>query len=378
MITKDTSGRESSKIVRVLKFLRVKWVLVVAAFSIVMATLGWIIYDVSPLHPVREIALRQEQETFRHKLIQRHLSLGNDFLSIGQLDAARYEFNQVKELDPYNIEAWFGLLKAAVFQPIDAKDYDPEIAHRRLSAILDERPDDSHALAFLGEVYRTIDEETALSYYKKALENNPGNATAYFGKGAVYDRQGKTDEAIAMYKKASDISPWNQTFLNNLAYQHYLRGEYYTAESLYLLLLRLDGRFLLSYYMLANTQLMLGDQTTAKKNLLNLEELIRYGSTFDLPRNRGGWLFHLDLMPSITFYSQQEKIAYARYLMGLTEFLNGNIQVCRNHIEEVKKLDLTTEQLYDVLFLVWDNIEELKKSQPGWVSMLTSFEVLIQ
>jgi hypothetical protein len=54
--------------------------------------------------------------------------LGNQFLNVGQLEAAQAEFTQASSAEPYNAEAQLGSLKASVFDTIQGKEYDPELA----------------------------------------------------------------------------------------------------------------------------------------------------------------------------------------------------------------------------------------------------------
>jgi len=82
------------------------------------------------------------------------------------------------------------------------------------------------------------------------------------------------DDARQLYEKAASLSPWNQTFLNNLAYQHFLAGEYKKADELYVRLLSLDSRYLLSYFMLSQAVLMQGDNQRAFRTLRLLDDVL--------------------------------------------------------------------------------------------------------
>jgi tetratricopeptide (TPR) repeat protein len=75
----------------------------------------------------------------------------------------------------------------------------------------------------LGTVYLTRDRyEKALTYFTRAVEINPNDTEAYFGRGGIYYLKGFYEEAIENYSKAIEINPWN-------AKMYYARGNAYTA-----------------------------------------------------------------------------------------------------------------------------------------------------
>jgi len=318
--------------------LRDNWGIVAALVSLLLAFAGWLVYDVSPLSTVEEIAHRQEQRRFQRDLVARHLALGNDFLSVGQLEAAKLEFTRARELDQYSIEAEVGLLKVSVFEPITSNDYSPEVAERRLQAILQGNANDTHALAFLGEVFRGINQEKALEYYEQALDVDSGNALAYFGKAVLADEAGKRAEALPLYEKAVTLSPWNQTFLNNLAYQHFLGANYEKADELYVLLLSLDSRYLLSYYMLGHSRLLRGQDEQAYRTFGLLDQLLADDQTISLRRNTGPWFFHVDEGAPVYLYTNAEKRAYAHYVIALAASLSAHSDEARQHLAGVAVL----------------------------------------
>ena len=143
-----------------------------------------------------------------------------------------------------------GLLKVSVFEtfdPASIERYDPEIIERRLKTVLALRRNDTHALVYLGIANRNVDVVAEEMYYNKALKADPDNALAYFLKGHLFARKGQGDEAMRMYEQAIERSPWNQIFLNNLAYEHYLRADYRRAADRYRQLLNLDPRLYVGY-----------------------------------------------------------------------------------------------------------------------------------
>ena len=342
--------------------------LLVLAGSVVVAGVVWVAFDVSPLDSGKEIRGQRE-------LTRRHIELGNDFLNVGQLQAAKIEFTRAKELGAYKSEADLGLLKVSVFEPVAAHEYDPEIAQRRLRAILKQKPNDSHALALLGDVNRDIDPEAALRNYDQALASDSDNTAAYSGRGILFDQWNRPADALAMYEQAVTRSPWNQSYVNNLAYQYYLRGNYRQAEELYIRLLKLDPRFLLSYCMLSNSQLLLGDTNSAYYNLLLLDDRLKDGDSAKLPRNQFVWFFHTGENAPVQLYSEAEKGAYARYLMALGAHLRGLSRDVQRHLSEIPTL--SHRDAVVVRSIIDADILRLAKARPDFASKLRVFSVTL-
>jgi|KBSMisStandDraft_5_1062788.scaffolds.fasta_scaffold148678_2 Flp pilus assembly protein TadD len=367
--SKDPPGPQGAAR-RLVDNLKAYWPLFVGLVSIGLALIGWATYKVSPLESIREIAHQKEQRRFQQQLSQQHIDLGNDFLNVAQLEAAKAEFARARELDSYSVDAELGLLKVSVFEPVRTDEYDPEVAERRLQAILRQRPNDTHALAFLGDVYTNLDRDKALKYYRQSLASDQKNAYAYEGLGVLLDLQGKTPDALQMYEKAVSLSGWNQTFLNNLAYQYYLRANYSKAEELYLLLLGLDDRYFLSYCMLANTQLMLGSPRAAYRNLQRLDAMLRDGATSKLKRNNGDWFFHVTELETVHLTSADQKAGYVRLLMAVTAKLLALDDDVRRHL-----LEATSDSSKQSLRIVDSDINRLAKAQPALAGRLAEFGV---
>jgi tetratricopeptide (TPR) repeat protein len=352
--------------------IRTNWQILAVLSTVALAIVAWVKIGVDPLESAREIKYKKDQRDAQRKMAQTHISLGNDFLNVGQIEAASDEFENAKKLDPYNSEADFGLLKVSVFKPLaGGVDDDPEIAQRRINGILTQKADDTNALAFQGDVYSTMDSKKALDYYNRALESNGGNAWAYFGKGLLFDRSGKSNLALEMYEKAVQLSPWNQIFLNNLAYQRYLRGNYKDAELHYVFLLDLESRYLLSRCMLANTQLKLGAVSLAYSNLQPLNEYLRDDQVIKLRRNQGQWFFHVERGEIVELNSAAEKIAYSRYMMALASYMLGYRDEAYTHLAEAEAAgrDASTQARR----VLKADISTLAKERPEWATGLLVF-----
>jgi tetratricopeptide (TPR) repeat protein len=198
----------NNDIFNLINFLSSNWVIIISFISILVILVGQIFYEISIFQPLidkqENYRKQKELQEFENRMIIRHLKLGNSFLDVYKLEAAKTEFEKALNLDQKNIEAHMGLIKSEVFEPIlkkDAAHYDPEIAESKLNLILEENPDDKHALLFLGKVYTTINNNKALEYLDKALVSDPKLAVAYSAKAYVYATQKKTMASKGLLSK---------------------------------------------------------------------------------------------------------------------------------------------------------------------------------
>lgn len=365
-----SAGREGKP--SLLERIRTNWQMLAVLFTVALALIAWVKIGVDPLESARDAKYKKDQRDAQRKMAQTHISLGNDFLNVGQIEAASDEFENAKKLDPYNSEADFGLLKVSVFKPLAGGiDDDPEVAQRRINGILTQKADDTNALAFQGDVYRTIDPKKSLDYYNQAIASNGGNAWAYYGKGLLFDLSGQGNAALEMYEKAVQLSPWNQTFVNNLAYQRYLRGDYKEAELHYVFLLNLESRYLLSRCMLANTQLKMGAVSVAYSNLQPLNEYLHDGQVMKLQRNQGQWFFHVERGEIVELNSAAEKTAYLRYMMALASYMSGYHDETHTHLAEAEAAGRDASAHARRVLMV--DISTLAKERPEWGTGLLVF-----
>jgi len=353
------------------------WAVFLFVVSVVGAIVGWLVFEISPFHALEEIAMKQKEQRrtelqveYKHRLVQRHIELANSFLSIAQLEAAKIEFENALKLDPNNVEAHLGKLKAEIFLPIANKEYIPEIAERKLTLVLKERPDDAHVLSFLGDIYRSISKEVALAYYQKAIVRDPTVASAYHGIALIHDQDKNNDDAIKMYEKALSLSIWHQSYLNNLGYQYLQRKDYRSAIEKYDLLLKLDHRYLLTYYTLSNAYRLTGNFQLASSYQDLLIELLDDDKITALQRNGGEWFFHTDFR-LIHFYDYPMKKCYAYYNAALTAHMLRNAGKAESYIVKARRTNSPNERL--VKELMRHDIKNLKQAQKDYSELLEAF-----
>ena len=73
--------------------------------------------------------------------------------------------------------------------------------------------------------FRNSDFGYSAALYKRAVELAPGNAQAYVGLGASYDRLGRFDLSDRVYASLLKLSGTSAQYYNNLGYSYMLRGK---------------------------------------------------------------------------------------------------------------------------------------------------------
>ncbi|MBN2427168.1 MAG: hypothetical protein JXK94_02405 [Deltaproteobacteria bacterium] len=361
-------------------FLSSNWPVFLFFFSIFAVLVGWFVYSVHPLQPLEEIAHKQRQykaedesHLFKKRMVNRHLELGNTFLSTNQLEAAKIEFHKALEMDPTKVQAQMGVFKSEVFEPITPQRiYDPEVMKKKLMLILKENPSDPHALSFMGNVYLYVDRKKAEEFFKRATAQDSSLAAGYYGLGLIHDIENRLDEALEMYEKALSLSEWNQHYLNNVAYKYLQKKQYKQAIEKYYLLLSLDQRYLLAYYTIANAYRLSNDFYSAQWYQKRLLALMDDEEITALDRNKGVWFFHVESDNLVQFFDFPKKRCYAYYNIALTSFLLGLEEESRAFLEKAR--DLGTPEEPNVKELVNFDISALEKEQPDTTEQLNGFK----
>jgi tetratricopeptide (TPR) repeat protein len=348
----------------ILEFVQKNWALLAAAFALV----GMQIYRISPFEKSKEL-------NYKKKMAERHIELGNQFLNVSQLVAAKNEFEEALKIQPGNKEAHLGKLKAEIFEPIKNREedegYDPEISEKRLRLLLEQNPNDPHCLTFLGYLYESTNKQRALSYYDEAISKDKAMASAYYGKGMILDQSGYKKEAIENFKQAITLSGMNQTFLNNLAYLYFQEKDFKHAKELYEYVLNLNGAYLLTYYNLSNTYRLTGEL----ENALYWQEILI--SKFDDIRilkykfNDSLWFFHINKNQSVYFINNSMKKCYAYYNASLTAYLLRKMVKAESLINKAK--DIKDKDEDQVKELVRYDIGQINETQKSYSELLSDF-----
>ena len=263
-----------------------------------------------------------------------------------------------------------GLFKAKMYESLDQQQYDPEVVEKRIRFILEENPNDPHAYVFLGDLYSRLDEPKALEYYKQARAIDPAVATAVFGLGVLYHKQGTLDEALRMYEQAVKRSPWNQKYLNNLAYLYYETKQYPKAVETYEKILQLDDKFLLSYHELANVYRLMGRLDDTIRYQEDLIALLDDQVIPTLEKNKIPWYFTAD-GGRVYLYDLPEKQCLAYYGLSVTLSLLERQTEAESFVNKARRLQTAAET--SIRALVEADLRRLQTEQPQFADRIKQY-----
>lgn len=359
-----------------------KWQIHLLILTCLGFLLGWLVYGVSPLHSLKEIARKQEEDRTRGRMVRRHLELAGQFLNVAQWEAARGEFEQALRLDPLSSEAQLGVFKTRVAETLSERQYyDPEVVEKRIDLILKDRKDDPHALAMLGTLYERLDEQQAIAYYQRAIQIEPGLAAAYSGIAIIHDRHHRMGEALEMYEKALSLSKWNRVVLGNLIdlYQQMgdaepdperARARYRQVTERGALLMRLDSTLLLAGMTVGQAHLRLGDLEAAGKIYEDLLRLAERREVWERKPNPFNW-FSIVGERTIIMNTQPMKLSYLRYQAALCRYLKGRDDEAA--AEAKRAADLDPRDRDQIQILIRSEVEKIAARQAGLRAKLERF-----
>jgi len=195
------------------------------------------------------------------------------------------------------------------------------------------------------------DRDTALSEYRRALELNPGLSEATARIGSLLLREGRTEEAIELYRKGLELDPRNYQLLRNLGIAYTMRRDYKQGSELDSRIVAMDPADELDSCNLALDSLQCnGDFATARKVLDNLISHLPAGQA------KGSRLTSMELMLLILGRDFSAAKSYAEMIppqnwetpwarsmtLGDIESHLGNKEAARKFYESAREL-LTAE-----------------------------------
>lgn len=374
--------------------------LIVLVGTIITALIGKFKYHISLFHPLHEIRQRQEnyeqrQENYKRtrglmilkeEMAKDYVALGNSLLNIIQLDAAKAEFEKGRSLDPVNQDAYIGILKSEIFQPILNKEptyYDIERTTKKIEILLKRDENDKHAYFFLGEINRNYDKTKALENFKKVISIEPKtdlDSLAYFGMAwieATNNGNQGNEKACKYLETAEEKCKSNPVILNGLGYQYIIQKNYDLAIEKLTYLLEINPYVISAYWNIINAYRLANQFGNAHKYSIKLMNYIKNDNVFSLGPNCRSYFFMADDDGSGVYFKEIiEKRCYSYYTVALTCYLLISEEEGKKYLEEAKGLqhcDKTSAQKY-----LKYNINCLKKENPIIISKLTEFEKLIE
>lgn len=150
-----------------------------------------------------------------------------DTLQAGKLDEAQREYEQVLRSDAKNTDALLGLATIA------AQRGQSEKAQTFYLRALESNPNDATAQAGVISTRGQADADFSESRLKTSLASQPDSPALLFALGNLYARQGRWSEAQQVYFRTYATEPDNPDFIFNLAVsldhlrQNKLAGQYY-------------------------------------------------------------------------------------------------------------------------------------------------------
>jgi tetratricopeptide (TPR) repeat protein len=301
------------------------WTIVAAVGGLVWAAgyhgIEWYWYGKSPF-----AAAEDWRETRR--MVCMHLDIADTLLDSGLIAQAQGEYQSALELDATNIHARRGLLKTAIFEPIEGKEYDPGASRIRLDQLRRSDPSDPHVDLYLGHLLVDADPTAAESHYYEAIRKaanrptcDPGAprselADAHNGLGQIFLTQRRFPEAAAEYKRAADLSQANPAPLENFAYAAMLSQDYAGSEEASRKAIILNANNLISYFTHTMASLLTGQVELASWSNTELLQRLETGK-LRLKTNAGAWGFHSERYGMVWLQTDSEKTAYAHLLAGI-------------------------------------------------------------
>ncbi|AAM29726.1 O-linked N-acetylglucosamine transferase [Methanosarcina mazei Go1] len=292
---------------------------------------------------------------------------GYKLLDCRKLEAAKDAFEEALRFDPTNPEIQMGLFKSAVFQPILTKNptyYDAEIALKKIETILKKNPNDRHAYYFMGEIYRDSDPKKASNYYKKVISLDPKSyLTGLAYNSLAYIAATEKDNDLAFYymKKAANLCEMNPTVLNNLSYQHLIRGQYEITIEKLTRLIKHDPYKIIVFWNIINSLRMIGKFQEAYIYNHMLIECIEDETTSYHAANLGAFFFQTDPSGDGVFFKEiSGKKFYSYCSMALTCYVLDLTEEANMYLEKAQKLDCFSKA--SAIKFLYYNIECIQKN----------------
>ena len=143
------------------------------------------------------------------KVVEECTIKGVDYASQGKFTEARKEFEKALEVAPS-----FGPAQRAL---------------NIIKDVTDQKIANQGAINYFKGIAHALkgQHEQAIPYYNKAIEINPGFASAYCSRGVSFAEGARQyDEAISDYNKALEINPGFAKAIALRGYAYYSKGEY--------------------------------------------------------------------------------------------------------------------------------------------------------
>jgi serine/threonine-protein kinase len=176
-------------------------------------------------------------------------------------------FKEAIQVDPNYALAYAGLADAYVFvnSPTLKRSEAMPLAESsaRKALALDDGLAEAHTSLARVRMYLNFDWRAAEGEFKRAVELNPGYATAHQWYAEYLSSMGRLREARAEVKRAQDLEPLSLTISNAAGIIHYFGREYDQAVVLFRRTLEMDSGFARAHLWLGQTLAQIGKSDDA-------------------------------------------------------------------------------------------------------------------
>jgi len=305
-----------------------------------------------------EYRKKKEEEAFKDQIINNKNELAKDFMNNEIYEAAKIEYEEVLNLDPYNIEARKGLLKILTYERYNENKFKPAVIEKQLQSLKKMDEKDPHIYVLIGMLYIQQEEyKNAIESLEQALNFDKNVASAWYQSGLAYEYLAEkcqydnkqscsekesstyTKKAIHHYQKAVTLSEWNSDYLTNLAYIYLKTGEYQKAITHYTKITELDHSYMNAYLEIALTYRIMGMLEESKNRLDYLLDLFSDNEITSLKKNAGSWEYD-----NIILFEIPEKHYYVLWTQALNTYLiqalenNGNVDPSNEYSKQAESL----------------------------------------
>jgi tetratricopeptide (TPR) repeat protein len=201
------------------------------------------------------LTLPTDQQTFT--TIQNNM--GNAYLHLGQLDAARQAYTSAITAEEASAPAHNGLGNVYNILGHNGQPAYLRQAMQEYETASRLNPDFAEPYYNLGNLYRESGRlNTAMEYYRSALQRNPNYALAWNNLGLGYYVQGKLPEALDALKKTTQLKPYYVQAHNNLGVVYNAMGQPQNALREFQAAITLKPDYIDAYHNLGKTYAGMG------------------------------------------------------------------------------------------------------------------------
>jgi TolB-like protein/Flp pilus assembly protein TadD len=209
--------------------------------------------------------------------------------TVQSLYAAIEILQEATALDPEYSQGWAALADAYMILPeydFGAGDESIPKARRALEMALELNPESAHALAVSGllKAQYEFDWDGANADLQKAIELEPGNATAHQWYADILMPQGRVEEAYEQLTLATIADPISVVIRHTPGYFNLWVGRLDEAEKIYMMVLEMDPYFRWTYQNLDMLYTMRGEYDKARHWATRLAEMEGYDPAPDIAR----------------------------------------------------------------------------------------------